>query len=58
MAQRPYLSLTEFADELGVSTRTVRRWIASGRLKAVRPSQRTTRISRDEINRFLGTDAA
>ena len=57
MAQRRYLSLTEFADELGVSTRTVRRWIADGKLKAVRPSQRVTRISRDEINRFLGVSA-
>ena len=58
MSAAKYLSPSQFAEELGVSDRTVRRWIAEGRLSVVRPSVRVIRIHRDEIARFLGTDAA
>lgn len=57
-ATQQYVSPAQFATELGVSDRIVRRWIADGKLKAVRPSERIIRIHRDEIARFLGTDAA
>lgn len=57
-APQLYISPAQLANELGVCDRTVRRWIADGRLRAIRPSQRVIRIHRDEIARFLGTDAA
>ncbi|HEX5494447.1 MAG TPA: excisionase family DNA-binding protein, partial [Mycobacteriales bacterium] len=37
---RHYESLTEAADRIGVSTRTVRRWIAAGQLPAYRMGPR------------------
>ena len=43
------LSLQEAADELGVSTRTVRRYIASGQLPAVRVGARLLRVRRDHV---------
>lgn len=36
MTDRQYRTAAEVADDLGVSLRTVRRWIAEGRLPAVR----------------------
>jgi excisionase family DNA binding protein len=44
----------EAARLLGVTERTVRRLVASGRLRATRPSKRLTFISRDAIYEFLG----
>lgn len=52
-----YLSPTEVANSLGVHDRTVRRWIAEGRLKALRPSTRVIRIDPAELDRFLGLGA-
>lgn len=57
-ARSTYISLTAFAEDLGVSDRTVRRWIAQGRLKAIRPSERVIRIHRDEAARFIAANAA
>ena len=60
-----YIPLAQFCEERGVSDRTGRRWIADGRLKAVRFSERCIRISVDEAARFdakasgdIGPDAA
>lgn len=64
MASRParksdtYVSLTQFADELGISDRTVRRWIADGKLSAIRLSPRVIRIHRDEADRFISQGVA
>ncbi len=46
MIDRPYLTAAEVARELGVSLRTVRRWVADGRLAATRVG-RSVRIRAD-----------
>lgn len=56
-ARTRYLSLQDVANELGVSDRTVRRYIADGKLSAFRPSQRTIRIDPAELDRFISTSA-
>ncbi|WAC55018.1 helix-turn-helix transcriptional regulator [Gordonia sp. SL306] len=52
-ARTRYLSLQDIAEELGISDRTVRRWIATGQLKAVRPSPRVIRVEASELDRFI-----
>lgn len=44
----------EVAERLGVSTRTVQRLVANGRLHAVQLGPRTTRITDRALNTFLG----
>nr|DAL64989.1 MAG TPA_asm: helix-turn-helix domain protein [Caudoviricetes sp.] len=51
--RRNFSTPTTLAEELGVSDRTVRRWIAEGRLKAIRLSERVIRIEPAEVERFL-----
>lgn len=46
MNDRPYRTAAEVALELGVSLRTVRRWVADGRLRATRVG-RSVRIPVD-----------
>jgi len=43
------MSISETAEHLGVCPKTVRRWIAEGRLKAVRLGPRLIRVDRDSI---------
>ena len=50
---RRLVSLTEAAEMLAVSTKTVRRYIAAGDLDAVRLGRRTIRIKTDSIDRFI-----
>ncbi len=50
---RRLVSLTDAADALAVSTRTVRRYIADGQLEAVRLGRKTLRIKVDLIERFI-----
>ncbi|WP_280472756.1 helix-turn-helix domain-containing protein [Nocardia cyriacigeorgica] len=55
------LSVAAAADCCGVSTRTMRRWIAEGRLQAKRVGPRLVRIDPDELAKLLepiGGDAA
>lgn len=47
-----YISLSQFAKPRGISARTARRYIADGRLEAVRFSERCIRVHRDEVARF------
>ncbi|MCG7582776.1 helix-turn-helix domain-containing protein [Mycolicibacterium sp. OfavD-34-C] len=47
------MNLKEAADFLGVTDRTVRNYIAQGRLKAHRVGPKLLRITPDELNRFL-----
>jgi len=46
MIDRPYRTAAEAASELGVSLRTVRRWVADGRLPSIRVG-RSVRIPQD-----------
>ncbi len=50
---RRLVSLTDAADALAVSTRTVRRYIADGQLDAVRLGRKTLRIKVESIERFI-----
>ena len=43
------LTITEAADLLRVDRSTIRRWIASGKLHALRPGERTVRLRRSEL---------
>jgi len=50
---RRLVSLSDAAEALAVSTRTVRRYIADGQLEAVRLGRKTLRIKIDSIERFI-----
>ncbi|OZE31529.1 MULTISPECIES: helix-turn-helix domain-containing protein [unclassified Rhodococcus (in: high G+C Gram-positive bacteria)] len=41
------------AQELGVTVRTIRRWIAAGKLRAVRIGGREIRIDPADLDAFL-----
>lgn len=48
-----YLTMQYVADHLFVSKRQVRRWIATGKLRAAKLGHRTVRISRESFAAFL-----
>lgn len=47
------IGLQEAADYCDVSYRTVRRWVASGRLRAVRVGPRLIKLDLAELEAFL-----
>ncbi|OBF55074.1 helix-turn-helix domain-containing protein [Mycobacterium sp. 852002-53434_SCH5985345] len=47
------IGLQQAADYCDVSYRTVRRWIADGRLNAVRVGPRLLKVDADELAAFL-----
>lgn len=51
MAQK--ISVQEVADQFGVSTKTVRRYIADGRLTAYRVGPKLIRIDADQARQQL-----
>lgn len=50
---RKLISITDAADALAVSTRTIRRYIAGGQLDAVRLGRKTLRIKVDSVERLI-----
>jgi excisionase family DNA binding protein len=50
---RRLVSLAEAAEMLGVSTKSVRRYIAAGDLDAVRLGRRTIRIKTESLDRLI-----
>ena len=50
---RHYESVGEAAARVGVSTKTVRRWISSGQLAGYRVGPRLLRIDPDDVDRML-----
>ena len=54
-SQRVYLSPFEAGEYVGTTSRTIRRWIAEGRLSAKRFGPRTIRIHLDDLD-ALGRD--
>ena len=50
---RRLVSLAEAAEILGVSTKSVRRYIAAGDLDAVRLGRRTIRIKTESLDRLI-----
>lgn len=55
---RGFMSIREAAEELGVNSFTVRRWIKSGKLEAIRMGEKLWRIRPDAIERFLEASKA
>jgi len=52
-SRRQYESVGEAAARVGVSTKTVRRWIASGQLAGYRMGPRLLRVDPDDLDRML-----
>jgi excisionase family DNA binding protein len=50
--KRTHVTVAEAAEYLDVAPKTIRKWIAEGRLSAVRPGPRTIRIDLAELERL------
>ena len=48
----PTFTIKQVADELQVSVRTVKNWIAQEKLKVIRLGHRTVRITEEELERI------
>jgi len=57
MTDERYLTPAEVADELRVTVVTVRRWIASGALRASKAGPRRWMIRRPDLDMFLSAKA-
>ena len=57
MADERYLTPAEVAEELRVTVVTVRRWIASGTLRASKAGPRRWMIRRADLDAFLSAKA-
>jgi excisionase family DNA binding protein len=53
MAPRQLASVAQVADHLGVSTKTIRRYIDAGLLRKYRVGPRLIRLDVDEVNALL-----
>jgi excisionase family DNA binding protein len=53
MTRRHYESLAQTAQRTHVSVRTLRRWIAQGRLNAYRAGPRLLRIDPEEVDAMM-----
>jgi excisionase family DNA binding protein len=52
-ATRTFVNLTEAADYLGVHTRTIRRYIAEGRLTGYRVGPRLVKVKRVDLEKIM-----
>ncbi len=50
---KEFYTIKEIADLLSVSNRTVERWIADGKLVAIRLNPRSLRVQKEDLQRFL-----
>ena len=48
-----HLTVAQVAEHLNVTTKTVRRWIAAGGLKATRVGPKALRVSQGDLQDFL-----
>ncbi|MBT56134.1 MAG: hypothetical protein CMF72_22385 [Mameliella sp.] len=53
-AETAELTIADAAERLKVSTRTVSRYIASGKLRATRITHKTVRIKESDLQELLG----
>ncbi|MBA4417410.1 MAG: excisionase [Syntrophus sp. (in: bacteria)] len=53
MVDENFLKLKDVAEKLGVSKVTLWRWIRDGKLSAVKLSQRTVYVRKEELDRFI-----
>lgn len=56
LADQPFLSIPEVAVAFDVSESSVRRWVKSGRLKAIRLPSGRRRIRREDVESVLSSD--
>ncbi len=49
LPRRRYLSIEQAADQLGVTPRSIRRWISDGTIPAARLGRRIVRIAEDDL---------
>lgn len=54
---RAYESLQDSARRIGVTVKTLRRWIAQGKLTAYRPSKRVIRLDAAEVDAMMDATA-
>ena len=52
-ARGQLLTYSQATRRLGVAGRTLRGWVAAGRIRVVRLSRRTVRIEEEELLRFI-----
>jgi excisionase family DNA binding protein len=52
------MSLADAAEHVGVTTRTLRRWIAAGALPAYRVGPRLVRVNLDDLEELMRPIAA
>ena len=52
-ARGQLLTYSQSTRRLGVAGRTLRGWVAAGRIRVVRLSRRTVRIEEEELLRFI-----
>lgn len=52
-SRRQYESIGDAAGHVAVSTKTVRRWIASGQLAGYRAGPRLLRVDPDDLDRMF-----
>lgn len=50
------MTVPEFASEAGLSDRTIRRYIADGRIEAYRLGPQALRVHRDQLDRLYTRD--
>lgn len=48
-----YISLQQAAEQLGVSDKTIRNWIATGRLTGYRAGPRMLRVRQEELEAIM-----
>lgn len=53
MTPKTYETLAHAAERTGISVKTLRRWVASGRLPAYRYGPRLLRVEPHEIDRLM-----
>jgi len=56
LADQPFLSIPEAAKRLRASESSVRRWIKSGRLKAIRLPSGRRKVRIEEVDAILASD--
>lgn len=54
---RTFISIQDAAEMVGVSVKTIRRWIAHGKLTAYRPSARVIRLDAAEVDAMMDATA-
>lgn len=58
ISARTLISIQQAANHVGVHTKTIRRWIADGKLTSYRPSARVIRLDLAELEELINSTAS